>query len=374
MKTKITKTLLFVLLLSWSCLAFSQPTSVPDQIKLTVFYPTKGTIQDLQALREIGFINIPNLQVIGIYHLREASDYQEARKYVEDNRIDWFSFHPISAPLDEKSIFKSNTWTQELEKIFQDSDGIIFFGGPDIPPGIYGEKTNQLTEISDPYRHYLEISAIYRLLGGFKGEALIPLLEDQPQFPILGICLGAQSLNVGTGGTLIQDIWSEVYGLKYVEDIIALGPDRWHNNPFIKLYPDLRLTSFNFHWIRLLPDGFFVKTLGFSEKDRPCILSSHHQAFKKLGKGFRVVATSPDGKIIEAIHHTRFPNVLGVQFHPEHYRLWDKTLQIKKRPEEQSFNCWELLNNNPPSLEFHRRLWHWFCEVLKKNHELRQSN
>ncbi|MGB9893229.1 MAG: gamma-glutamyl-gamma-aminobutyrate hydrolase family protein [Candidatus Saccharicenans sp.] len=374
MKRIILSFLGLILVLSWSWLAFSQPVSEPEEIKLAVFYPTKGTIRDLQALKEIGFINLPNLKVIGIYHFKEASDYQEARKYVEDNRIDWFSFHPIRAAIDEKTIFMANDCSRELAEIFQEADGIIFFGGPDIPPSLYGEKTNQLTEIEDPYRHYLEISAIYHLLGGFKGQALKPLLESKPEFPILGICLGAQSLNVGTGGTLIQDIWSEVYGLNYVEDILALGPERWHNNPFIKLYPGQQLIGFNFHWIKLLPDGFFVKTLGFSEKDRPIILSSHHQAFKKLGKGFKVVATSPDGKIMEAIHHTRFPNVLGIQFHPEHYRLWDKTLQIKQRPDDQSFNCWELLNNNPPSLEFHRRLWNWFCQAMKKNHSLYKSN
>ncbi|HAR36246.1 MAG TPA: hypothetical protein DCR87_04960, partial [Acidobacteria bacterium] len=78
-----------------------------------------------------------------------------------------------------------------------------------------------------------------------------------------------------------------------------------------------------------------------------------------------MVATSPDGKIVEAIHHTRFPNVLGIQFHPEHYRLWDQNLQVKFQPDGAPTSYWEILNSNPPSLEFHRKLWAWFGEAMK---------
>lgn len=368
MSRRTIKILLFMLLFTFPWLAFAEPSSDEEQINLTVFYPAKGTVKDILALRETGFLNIPNLNVIGIYHIKEVSDYQEAEKYVEDNKIDWFTFHPITAEISEKNVFKKNGCTAEFAQMVKNSDGIIFFGGPDIPPAIYEEKTKQLTLIEDPYRHYLEISAVFHLLGGFNGQNIQPLLDNNPELPVLGICLGAQSLNVGTGGTLFQDVWSEVYGKNYVEDIIKLGPDCWHSNPFVKLYPIDHLTSYNFHWIKLLNDGFFVKILGFSKKDRPRILSAHHQAVKKLGKGFKVVATSPDGKVIEAIHHTRFINVLGIQFHPESYRLWDENLRTRQNPEDTPFSYWEILKNNPPSLEFHRKIWEWFAEAMKKNH------
>jgi putative glutamine amidotransferase len=369
MSRRAIKILLFILLFSFPWLAFTQPSSGKDQISLTVFYPTKGTVKNIQALRERGFLNIPNLKIIGVYHIKEVSDYQEAKKYVEDNRIDWFTFHPVAAEISEKNIFQKNDCTPEFVEIVNNSDGIIFFGGPDIPASIYDEKTNQLTLIEDPCRHYFEISAVFHLLGGFKDQNFQPMIENNPELPVLGICLGAQSMNVGTGGTLFQDIWLEVYGKKYVEDIIKLGTDCWHSNPFIKLYPNENLTAYNFHWIKLVPDGFFVKVLGFSEKDRPRILSVHHQAINKLGKGFKVVATSPDGKIVEAIHHTRYPNVLGIQFHPESYRLWDEDLQIRQNPEDTPFSYWEILKNNPPSLDFHRKIWDWFAEAMKKNHD-----
>lgn len=343
------------------------------EVRLTVFYPSVGTIRNLQALLENGLINLPGLQVTGVYHVREATNYEEARNYVRNNNLDWFAFKAFSAEIGPENIFKTNGLTAELAEIFRQSDGIIFFGGPDIPPAVWGEKTSLLTEITDPYRHYFELSAIFHLLGGYQDPKFKPLLEENPELPVLGICLGAQSLNVGTGGTLIQDIWSEIYGKNYVEDIIALGPERWHNNPYIKLHPDLRLSGYSFHWIKLLPDGFFVKRLGFSDRDRPRILSSHHQAFKKLGRGFKIIATSPDGKIAEAIHHTRYPNVLGLQFHPEHYRLWDQKLQVKFSPDGRPTSYQEILSTNPPSVEFHRKIWQWLAEAMKQNRTKKES-
>lgn len=347
-------------------------SSQTAEVKLTVFYPSVGTVRHLQALREQGLLDLPELKVTGLYHLKEATNYQEARKYVQDNGLNWFTFKSFSAEVGPENLFKQNGLTSEFLEIFSNSDGIIFFGGPDIPPAVWGEKTSLLTEITDPYRHYFELSAIFHLLGGHQDPAFKPWLENNPELPVLGICLGAQSLNVGTGGTLIQDIWSEIYGKNYVEDIISLGPDRWHNNPFIKLHPDLRLSGYNFHWIKLLPDGFFVLRLGFSEKDRPRILSSHHQAIKKLGRGFTVAATSPDGKIVEAIQHTRYPNVVGLQFHPENYRLWDQNFKVRFRPDEEPTSYWEILKSSPPSLEFHRQIWKWLAEAMKKSHSVRK--
>ncbi|MGB9835964.1 MAG: gamma-glutamyl-gamma-aminobutyrate hydrolase family protein [Candidatus Saccharicenans sp.] len=350
---------------------FLMPGALPapqEEIRLTVFYPSIGTVRNLQALREKGFIPISNLKVTGVYHVKEATNYEETKRYVTENKIDWFAFHPVSAEVNEKNLYQPNPALPEFEEILKNSDGIIFFGGPDIPPAVYQEKTSLLTMIEDPYRHYFECSAIFHLLGGYQDEKYQPLLEKKPNLPILGICLGAQSLNVGTGGTLIQDIWTEVYGKQNVEDIIALGPDCWHNNPYVKLFPLERLSAYNFHWIKLLPDGFFVRVLGFSEKDRPRILSSHHQAIDKLGRGFKVVALSPDGKIVEAIHHTKYPNVLGIQFHPENYRLWDDKLAVRQKPEDSPGSYWDILKNNPPSLDFHQKIWKWFSDMMVRAH------
>ena len=339
--------------------------------RLTVFYPSTGTIKNLQALRENGFLNIPDLKVVGVYHTKELTDYQEAIKYVRSNNLTWVSFHPVSAEISEQDVFRQNACTPEFVEFIKNSDGIIFFGGPDIPPSIFKEKTSLLTIIEDPYRHYFELSAIFHFLGGLQDRNFKPLLDSKPELPILGICLGAQSLNVGTGGTLIQDIWSEVYQQDKIEDIIALGPDCWHNNPYKKLRPDLNLSSYTFHQLNLLPDEFFIKVLGFSKKDHPRILSSHHQAIDQLGQGFKVVALSSDGKIVEAIHHTRYNNVLGIQFHPENYRLWDENFRIGLLPGGQPHNYWNILKNNPPSVEFHRQIWQWFARMMEKSSNLK---
>ncbi|NMC66071.1 MAG: C26 family cysteine hydrolase domain-containing family [Acidobacteria bacterium] len=342
-------------------------------VRLTVFYPSVGTIKNLQALREKGFINIPELEVTGVYHEKELTDYEAAIKYAKANNLAWMHFHPVSAEISEPDVFRQNACSSEFVWIINNSDGIIFLGGPDIPPSVFKEETNQLTVIEDPYRHYFELSAIFHFLGGSQDESFKPLLKANPSMPVLGICLGAQSLNVGTGGTLIQDIWSEVYNQNSLEDIIALGPDCWHNNPYKKLRPDLNLSGYTFHRLNLLPGEFFIKTLGFSEKDHPRILSSHHQAIDQLGQGFKAVALSSDGKIIEAISHTRYANVLGIQFHPENYRLWDENFEISLVPGDTPDSYWNILNNHPPSLEFHRKIWQWFARAMEKNSR-RQAN
>jgi hypothetical protein len=58
--------------------------------------------------------------------------------------------------------------------------------------------------ITDPHRHYLELSFLFHLLGGFQDESFLPLLEERPEYPVLGICLGMQSMNVATGGDMIR--------------------------------------------------------------------------------------------------------------------------------------------------------------------------
>lgn len=335
-----------------------------EGIRLTVFYPSVGTIRNLAALRKTGALDVPGLVVVGVHHAREATDYEEAHAYVREKGIDWFHFHTVTADIPEDALFKTNACSPEYEKIFRASDGIIFFGGPDIPPAVFKEKTSQLTAIEDPVRHYFELSAIFHLLGGSQDPAFRGLLEDRPGFPVLGICLGCQSLNVGTGGTLIQDIWDEVYGAKSVEDIIALDPQQWHNNPYIKLHPLDKLIGYNFHRIRLDAKGKFCADMSFKGSDVPRVLSSHHQALEKLGRGLRTIASSMDGKIIEAIGHERFPNVLGLQFHPEHRLLWESEPIHRQAPGDSPFSFKGLLEGTPPSYEFNRGIWLWLGQKL----------
>jgi len=345
----------------------AEPTS--EEVRLTILYPSMGTIRAITELREQGLITIENLTVIGVYHENERTDYQRSIEYVGENDLRWFKFHKISGELNKDTLFQKNTCSGEFEMIFNKSDGVIFFGGADIPPYIYGEKTNLLSGISTTYRHFLELSFIFHLLGGFQDEDFTPLLESEPEFPVYGICLGAQSLNVGTGGTLTQDIWSDKYGKKYVEDVFTLGKENWHNNPYARVYPEEKLLRYNFHRIKLSGGGKFCSALGFKEEDTPFIISSHHQMVEMLGKGMTIIATSLDGKVPEAIEHIKYPHVLGTQFHPEFPILWDTVQKLRITPQdEEGINLNSFLKNNPPSWEFHKKIWAWLEERLVESH------
>lgn len=349
---------------------FDNPDAAPDQVVLTILYPSSGSLNALVKLRERGLFNVEKLVVVGVYHEKELSPYSNSFHRVESDSLAWIRFHKISGELNTSNLFKQNPCSAEFGKIFALSDGIIFFGGADIPPYIYEKKTRLLTNIDTPYRSFLETSFIFHLLGGLQNKDFVPLLEKNQNFPILGICLGAQSLNVGTGGTLVQDIWTEKYKKDYLEDVIQLGRDRWHTNPLARLYPEENLIWYNMHPIKLSKNGKFVTRLGFSEIDRPFIISAHHQAVGKLGKGIEVIAASLDGKVSEAIEHEKYPNVLGVQFHPEFPILYDPAKTYRFTPEDkEEVSLISILENNPPSLAFHQKIWEWFGERLMEFHE-----
>ncbi|MBM3284512.1 MAG: gamma-glutamyl-gamma-aminobutyrate hydrolase family protein [Candidatus Aminicenantes bacterium] len=349
--------------------------SVQDSdITIAVLHPSLGTLQALVTLRGNGLIPFSGVSFLGLYHEKQITDYSKAREYVRANGLNWFSFYPLSGPLSEETLFKMNSCTPEFEEIFQKIDGLLFFGGPDIPPSLYQKKTSLLTEITDPYRHFLELSFVFHLLGGHQDETVRPLLDRRPEFPILAICLGSQSLNVGTGGTLVQDIWSEVYGRHWLEDVIALGRETWHVNPFFRLAPHERFSSYILHSVKLSADGKFCTAIGCKPEEEPLVISEHHQQVEKLGKGLRVIATSLDGKVAEAIEHARFPNVLGVQFHPEYPDLYTPETRVRFTPEDkEAVSLPSLLGKHSGSADFYRKLWGWVSRAWVESRHKRRG-
>ncbi len=154
-------------------------------------------------------------------------------------------------------------------------DGLVLVGGADIPPAAYGQKPIPQTKTMPAERYEFESELISRWL--------------ESQKPLLGVCLGAQFVNVVAGGTLIQDIPTQV-GTK----VIHRG----------------RGTE---HVIIVEPRSRLGKILG---AERVIVNSSHHQAVKDVGRGLKVVARSEDG-IIEALEMGGGRFCLLVQWHPE---------------------------------------------------------
>lgn len=340
-----------------------------DRVVVAILHPAKFVVESLMELKKQELLSPEDLIVVGILHEKQMTDFDEAKALIEQNNLDWIKFHAIKGKIDAHSLFQKNEMSDEFRTIFEKSDGIIFFGGADIPPYIYGEKTSLLTHIMTPFRHFLELSFIFHLFGGKQDPGFVGLMDSDPTFPVLCICLGAQSLNVGTGGTLIQDIQSEVYGRKFVEDIIHTDKSDWHRNPYARIHPELGLYPYLLHSIVLCDGGKFTTDLGFSNEDRPLVISAHHQAFGKLGKGIQVNATSSDGRVAEGIEHEKYPNVLGVQFHPDFPELWNEDFTFRwMSGDKEKASFISLLKKCPPSLEFNKKIWIWFIEQAKANH------
>ncbi len=184
---------------------------------------------------------------------------------------------------------------QILGEIISDLDGVILHGGADVAPETYGETAIKPEWAGDAVRDRYEIAIVNKCLELKK--------------PLLGICRGSQVLNVALGGTMYQDINTQVPGSLVHRD----G----------EIYDQL------FHDLDILP-GTYLETL--AKKVSPLrkkfrINTVHHQGIKELGKGLIVEARSPSDGIIEAIRLQDSPcYAMGVQWHPEFQDDNDQTL------------------------------------------------
>jgi putative glutamine amidotransferase len=365
-ENRMKKTTLFFTYLLFIFAILAIPNVSNEDITIILCRPLTSQIKNIEVLYEKDLIKIDRLHLICLYHENEFTSYKNARRYVRENDLDWVQFQMIRGMEKTSNIFKKNIWTEQFLKLFNFSRGIIFTGGMDLPPTIYNGKTSILTEPLTPVRSYYETSFLFHLIGSSRNPAFKPFLEWNPRYVILGICLGCQTLNVAAGGTLCQDIPTRVYKVKSAEEVLKLNRGQIHSARYIKmLNPMIKDLSPAFHTINLLKDSLFTKQMGFSWRDHPLILSSHHQALKKIGLNLRVIATSPDGRIVEAVQHKEYPNVLGVQFHPEYNSLYLKSKYFRKKPGmAKSFNLRSYLRNNSPSMKFHHKIWEWFSKAL----------
>lgn len=161
------------------------------------------------------------------------------------------------------------------------ADGVLLPGSDsDVDPSRYGR---------DPHEKLGSVHPI-------KDETDLLVLEEieRRRLPLFAICFGMQVLNVSRGGTLIQDIASEVPGaIKHQQG----APRDRHS-----------------HTVRLLQGSMIA---GLAHHDTAPVNSHHHQAIEKVGRELVATAWSPDG-LVEALEDPRDDRfVIGVQWHPE---------------------------------------------------------
>jgi len=174
-----------------------------------------------------------------------------------------------------------------LDTHYRHCDGLLFAGGGDIEPAQYGMETHPACGAPDLLRDRVELLLARRALAD--------------GMPICGICRGIQLLNVAMGGTLYQDIPSEMPG--------SLNHYASRNSEGRTLMP---------HTIAIEPGSWLAKQLGTT--DIPAN-TFHHQALMDVAPGLRVTALAPDG-VVEAVEGTDAGFIVGVQCHPED--LWDQ--------------------------------------------------
>lgn len=177
----------------------------------------------------------------------------------------------------------------EVDDALEIVDGILFAGGGDIHPKHYREEIGPKIRSIEPYRDEFEIELFKKSLE--KG------------IPILGICRGAQLINVALGGTLYQDLASEVVN-SMKHDWFVRGEDLLPRD-----YPIHRVK------IKLNTKLFEILKPNVANDAVLEVNSYHHQAIKRLGEGLKATAYAPDG-VIEAVEMGE-GFVIGVQWHAE---------------------------------------------------------
>lgn len=168
---------------------------------------------------------------------------------------------------------------EDIEIYLDIVDGIIFTGGEDISSLYFDEEP--IREVDDIY-HDRDITEMELFEKAYtKG------------IPVLGICRGAQLINIGLGGNIYQDIYKQLPN--------TIG----HYCP--KNLQD------GYHSIKISNDSILFEIF---KSEKLVVNSWHHQGIKDIGRYLKVTSTSSDG-IVEAIESTNKKFVLGLQFHPE---------------------------------------------------------
>ncbi len=171
---------------------------------------------------------------------------------------------------------------EDLPALIDQLDGVLMIGGNDYPPEMYKQTAHETSVPMESERAEFDI-------------ALVKAVLKNGQIPFLGICAGCQALNIGAGGTLVQDIPSH-----YKESQVRhASPEGWQK-------------GFNKHIVKPEEGCNLSKIIG----KELLVVTSHHQCIDKVGDGFNIAARTADG-VIESIESKDGRFIVGVQWHPE---------------------------------------------------------
>jgi putative glutamine amidotransferase len=163
-----------------------------------------------------------------------------------------------------------------LEETLDALDGVIFSGGGDLDPALYGAERHAETDPPRVGRDHAELRLIQAALAR--------------DMPVLAVCRGSQLLNVAHGGDLVQ----------HLPDMV--GHDRHKHVP----------GAFSDHDVAVAPDSRLGELLG----EHAPVKSHHHQGYGRIGDGLRAVAWAEDG-LVEGLEDSGKRFALGVLWHPE---------------------------------------------------------
>lgn len=350
--------ILFPLLFTFFSCGFEEETDSGQITTIGIINPGVGSLRGFADLVENQVLNIKDLQFVAICYEMAERDYSRVKDFIDSRDDVLFRFKLIKGEIGPEDLFKTNSLSDQFVDIFKNTDGLFFLGGADFPPSVYDEKTSLLTNIVTPHRHYFELSLLFHLLGGRQNTSYTPLLYQNEDFTVVGFCLGMQSLNAATGGSMYQDIPSEIYNKGYVEDVLEMDPDYRHQNYWQNLQPDNQMMWANFHRIKAIGSHHIFADELWIKNNTPFVYSSHHQAVKETGLDIRIIATSMDGKVPEIIVHDKFKNVFGVQFHPEVSSLYHENgAKLKRNPSDKDPENYYSFLHRKNSFSFHTNLW-----------------
>lgn len=185
---------------------------------------------------------------------------------------------------------------EDLKELVAKLNGLVLIGGRDYSPTRYGEEACPKVQQIDSSREDFDFR-------------LINMTLQDTHMPVLGICAGCQLLNIALGGSLMQDIPSDL-------------PDSsvHHSLPPGKTLADFP-EGFMRHSVNIFPDS----QLASMYPKQLTVPTSHHQGIKDLGKGLKATANADD-EIIEAVELVSRPFTIGVQWHPERDYAGNKKL------------------------------------------------